>query len=86
VTTLVAVESEDPQGFAVPVASYGMSAMADNVARIRIEEHDRHMRRLVSIGKVRGSTIEVALHEVRLSATGLHVIAIGGDADRESKG
>ena len=72
-TTLVAVESEDPQGFSVPVANHGMSAMADNVARLRIEEQDRHMRRLVSIGKVRGSRIELTLHELLLSESGLRV-------------
>jgi circadian clock protein KaiC len=84
VTTLIAVESEDPNGFALPFANHGVSAMADNVARVSIDEHDRQMRRLLSMGKVRGSRIALSLHELRLSATGLHVTAI--DAAREGEG
>jgi len=85
-TTLVAVESKDPQGFAVPVANHGMSAMADNVARLRIEERDRQMRRLISIGKVRGSRIASSLQELRLSESGLQVVANGTAADPDSEG
>lgn len=64
----------------MPVANHGMSAMADNVARLRIEEQERHMHRLVSIGKVRGGRIELSLYELRLSESGLQVVANDADA------
>jgi circadian clock protein KaiC len=72
-TTLVTVETDDPQGFARPIESQGLSAMADNLIRLRIEEEDGRMRRFVSMGKVRGSRIDVSLHELCLSDSGLQV-------------
>ena len=72
-TTLVAVESEDTQGFVIPLAGHGVSAMADNLVRLRINERDGRMHRLVSMGKVRGSRLDLALRELVLSDTGLHV-------------
>lgn len=85
-TTLIAVESKDIQGFSAPVANHDMSAMADNVARLRIEERNGKTRRLVSIGKVRGSRIDLSLHELRLSDSGLQVVANGSDSVADSQG
>lgn len=85
-TTLVAVQSEDSQGFSVPMANHGMAAMADNVARLRIEEQNRKMHRLVSISKVRGSRIDLSLHELRLLDSGLQVAANSPDAASNSQG
>jgi circadian clock protein KaiC len=72
-TTLVAVESEDPQGLAIPLAGHGISAMADNVVRLRIQEQAGLARRLVSMGKVRGSRLALSLRELTLSDAGLLV-------------
>ena len=70
-TTLVAIESDDPLGLAVPLASYGISAMADNVVRLRIQEQDGLARRLISMGKVRGGRVNLSLRELTLSDAGL---------------
>ncbi len=76
-TTLVSVESDDLNGFAVPLASHGISAIADNVVRLRIQEQEWLTRRLVSMGKVRGSRLDLSLRELTLSDTGLLVVADG---------
>ena len=73
-TTLVAVESDDPRGFAVPLAGHGISAMADNVVRLRIQEQEGLVRRLVSMGKVRGSRLDLSLRELTLTDAGLFVV------------
>ena len=70
-TTLVAIESDDPLGLAVPLASYGTFAMADNVVRLRIQEQDGLARRLISMGKVRGGRVNLSLRELTLSDAGL---------------
>ena len=73
-TTLVAIESDDPHGFAVPLASHGVSAMVDNVVRLRIQEQEGLVRRLISMGKVRGSRLDLSLRELTLSDAGLLVV------------
>jgi circadian clock protein KaiC len=85
-TTLVAVESDDAHGLAVPLANHGMSAMADNVARLRLDEDDQLLRRLVSIGKVRGSRTELSVRELRLADTGLQVVATGTNGNAAGVG
>ena len=84
-TTLVTVESDDPQGFAIPLASHGVSAMADNVVRLRIEEQEGLARRLVSMGKSRGSRLDLSLRELTLTDQGLLVVpdASGAFAARQ---
>ena len=77
-TTLVAVESDDPQGLAVPIASHGISAMADNLVRLRIKDQERLARRLVSMGKVRGSWLDLSSRELTLSDAGLLVVPDDG--------
>ncbi len=72
-TTLVAVESDDPQGLAVPLTSHGISAMADNVVRLRIQEQSGLARRFVWMGKVRGSRLDLSPRELTLSDAGLLV-------------
>ncbi|MDQ6680799.1 MAG: serine/threonine protein kinase, partial [Pseudomonadota bacterium] len=72
-TTLFAVESDDTEGFVVSMTAHNISAIADNVIRLRTEESDGRMRRSVSIGKVRGSRIELSLRELTLSDAGLRV-------------
>jgi hypothetical protein len=54
---------------------HGISAMADNVVRLRIEEQEGMMRRLVSMGKVRGSRLDLSMRELSLSHAGLLVVA-----------
>lgn len=68
------------------MANHGMAAMADNVVRLRIEEQNHKTRRLVSMGKVRGRRIELALHELRLSDSGLQVVANGPDTASTGQG
>jgi len=81
-TTLFAVESDDPTGFAVPLAAHGITAMADNVVRLRLQDQKELTRRLVSMGKVRGSRLDLSMRELTLSDTGLLVVPdVGGAAD-----
>jgi circadian clock protein KaiC len=72
-TTLIAVETDDVQGSIAPSASYGFSAIADNVLRLEVTKKDDRMRRLISLGKVRGSQLDVTQREVVLSDIGLSV-------------
>jgi len=85
-TTLVALESDDPEGFTVPLAAHGITAMADNVVRLRLQEQDGLTRRLVSIGKVRGSRLDLSLRELTLSDAGLLVVPDGRGAADVSRG
>ena len=85
-TTLVAVESDDPEGFAIPLASHGVSAMADNVVRLRIQEQEGLARRLVSMGKVRGSRLDLSLRELTLSDSGLLVVPDASSASAARQG
>ena len=82
-TTLIAVdESDDWQGFTVPIASHGISAMADNLVRLQIGVQEGLTCRLVSMGKVRGSRLDLSLRELTLSDAGLHIVPnVGRTAD-----
>ncbi len=81
-TTLVALESDDPEGLTFPLAAHGISAMADNVVRLRLQHQDGLTRRLMSVGKVRGSRLDLSLRELTLSDAGLLVVPdVGGAAD-----
>lgn len=84
-TTLVSVESDDGHGTGVPLNSLRISAIADNVVRLRIQEKEWHTRRLVSMGKVRGSRLDLSLRELALSDTGLLVVPDARDTANVSR-
>ncbi|MBC7779221.1 MAG: hypothetical protein H7125_03865 [Proteobacteria bacterium] len=73
-TTLIAVETQDPNAFVLPMPTHGISGVADNVVRLRTEETQGVVRRRLSLGKVRGSRIETALRELKLTGAGLRVV------------
>lgn len=77
-TTLMSVESDDLHRFAAPLANLRISAIADNVVRLRIEEKEWLTRRLVSLGKVRGSRLDLSLRELTLTDDGLLVVNNAG--------
>lgn len=75
-TTLVSVESDDPQGLAVPQGGPGISTMVDNIVRLQIQHKAGLVRHLVSMDKVRGSRLELSLRELTLSDSGLLVAPV----------
>jgi circadian clock protein KaiC len=73
-TTLMSLDSEDSLGQRIPLPSHGISALADNVLRLHIDERQGALQRFVSIGKVRGSRYDVGIRRVELLPSGLRLV------------
>lgn len=84
-TTLMSVENDDGHGLGTPLNHIRISAIADNLVRLRIHEKEWLSQRLVSMGKVRGSRLDPSLRELALSHNGLLVVPDGRDTANVSR-
>ena len=75
-TTLASLDSEDPHGRSVALPNHGISALADNLFQLRVEDVDGALQRMISIGKVRGSRYDVAVRQIELLPTGLQLARV----------
>lgn len=80
VTTLITAESSDPTGQSLPVPTSGLSAMADNLIRLRISEKSDEIRRYLTISKMRNSGYDLRVRELLLTSKGMRVDRRGPDA------
>jgi circadian clock protein KaiC len=73
-TTLMSLDSDDPHGRSIPVPNHSISALADNLLQLRMEEDEGVIQRLISIGKVRNSRYDLAVRKLELLPSGLQVV------------
>jgi len=73
-TTLMSLDSEDSLGQRIPLPSHGVSALADNVVQLHIEERQSALQRFIAVGKVRGSRYDVGIRRVELLPSGLRLV------------
>lgn len=80
VTTFISQEAP-PFVATIEIPVIGVSATVENIFLLRYVEHRAHLRRLLSILKVRESSYDSSLREFRISTDGLHVEASSESAE-----
>jgi circadian clock protein KaiC len=72
VTVLMTLETRDVVSSVVSTP-YGVSAFVDNLLYLRFVEHRGHVKRLLTVTKMRDSDFDPGLHEMAITAAGLSV-------------
>lgn len=75
VTVLMMLETRDVVSSTVPTP-YGVSGFVDNLLFIRFVEVDGHVKRLLSITKMRDSSFDNRMHAVEIGREGLRVAGV----------
>lgn len=75
VTVLMTLETRDAISNTV-YAPFGVSGFVDNLLFMRFVEHRGHVKRLMTITKMRDSDFDVGLHEVRIEAKGMRIAGV----------
>jgi circadian clock protein KaiC len=79
-TTLVTTETSGSPLDALPVPTAGLSALADNLVRLHLDDRDMRIRRYLSIHKMRGATYDQRIRELVLTTGGLRLEPRAADA------
>lgn len=75
VTVLMTLETRDAISNTV-YAPFGVSGFVDNLLFMRFVEHRGHVKRLMTITKMRDSDFDVGLHEVQIGPKGMRIAGI----------
>jgi circadian clock protein KaiC len=78
-TTIITAETDDAGAQTLDLPTAGISALADNLIRLRISDLGDQVRRSLSISKMRNSGYDLRIRELRLTARGLAVDRRGPD-------
>lgn len=74
-TVIMTLETRDVVGSSV-YAPYGVSGFVDNLMFLRFVEHRGHVKRLLSVTKMRDSDFDVGLHALEISAHGMRIAGV----------
>jgi circadian clock protein KaiC len=75
VTVIMTLETRDVVGSSV-YSPYGVSGFVDNLMFLRFVEHRGHVKRLLSVTKMRDSDFDVGLHAVEIGSQGMRIAGV----------
>lgn len=75
VTVIMTLETRDIVGSSV-YTPYGVSGFVDNLFFLRFVEHRGHVKRLLSVTKMRDSDFDVGVHAMEISSQGMRIAGV----------
>lgn len=78
-TTIFTIEASEPMGRPLQMSVAGLSALADNMITLRIDDQGEQVRRFLMIDKTRNSGYDLRVRELLLTPQGMRVDRRGPD-------
>jgi circadian clock protein KaiC len=78
-TSLITSEERDWRGRSFPIGTATMSALADTLVTLGVDEEAGRLRRTITIGKARNTRCDLRVRDSVLTPSGLRIVDPGGD-------